>query len=831
MERNQRQTAEKPRPAELPTVGRELMQRDFDQASRYLQIGRLAEAEALYRNVLAVEPRHAESLHHLGLTAWKLGRFVEAADFIRRAVDFRPYYAEAWSNFGVVLQALGRTDEAAAACRKAIGLQPHLARAHSNLGNSLQAQGLNDAAIAAYRQAVALDPGFAGAFANLGDALRRQGALEEAAIACRRAIALQPSLAEAHRGLAHVLRQQGRLEEAMAAYRRAIALGPESAACLTELGNALAETGRFDEAIAAHRQALEIAPNRAETLLNLGSAFQAQGYAQQALDAYSAAVAARPDFADAHCTLGTLLASHGRWDEAAAAYRRAIELAPNFAEAHANLAGALRVQGRLVEAIEAYRRAVAFKPELSEILVEICHLRQQVCDWTGLEEAQFAALDKVREGDRRAPPFAVLCLSPSPEDHLRTARRWARSFDAIAQSRPAMGAPAVVPATGGRLRIGYLSSDFNQHATASLIAELFERHDRTRFEIFGYSCGGDEASAMRTRLVAAFDTFADLRASSHVQAAERIRNDGIDILVDLKGYTQNSRPEILALRAAPIQVSYLGYPGTMGSSFIDYLMADRFVLPADQQRFYDEKIVYLPNCYQANDTGRPVAPLRPSRQDCGLPSEGFVFCCFNNSYKITSEMFGVWMRLLRDVPGSVLWLLEANEAVAANLDREATARGIAPQRLIYAPKLPLPEHLARLSLADLFLDTLPVNAHTTASEALWVGLPVLTCAGEAFIGRVAGSLLAAVGLPELIASSLEDYAAAAAFLAQRPALLASLRRRLADNRGKAPPFDIMQTTRNIEAAYLHMAERRAAGQPPAGFDVAELIAARASASA
>jgi predicted O-linked N-acetylglucosamine transferase (SPINDLY family) len=798
------------------------MLHDFDQASRYLQVGRLPEAEALFCNILAVEPRHAGSLHHLGVVAWQLGRFAEASDFIRKAVDIRPDYAEAWSNLGVVLQASGRAGEAVAACRRAIELQPQLARAHSNLGNSLQAQGLIDAAIAAYRQAVALDPSFAGAFANLGDALRRRGAIEEAATACRRAIALQPDLAEAHRGLAHVLRREGRFDEAVAAYRRSLALGPQSAACLTELGNALAETGRFDEAVAAHRQSLQIAPDRAETLLNLGSAFQAQGYGEPALEAYSAAVAARPDFADAHCSLGTLLAGRGQWSEATRAYRRAIELAPNFAEAHANLAGALRVQGRLVEAIEAYRLALAFAPELTEILVEICHLRQQICDWDGLEEAQFAALDAVREGDRRAPPFAALCLSPSPEDHLRTARRWARSFDAIANSRPALAAPAVVPARGARMRIGYLSSDFNQHATASLITEMFERHDRSRFEIFGYSCGGDDASAARGRLAAAFDTFVDLADLPHTRAADRILRDGIDILVDLKGYTQNGRPEILALRAAPVQVSYLGYPGTMGSRFIDYLLADRFVLPADQQRFYDEKIVYLPNCYQANDTRRPVASVRPNRQDCGLPNGAFVFCCFNNSYKITSEMFGIWMRLLHDVPGSVLWLLQANGEVAANLDREAVARGIAPQRLIYAPKLPLPEHLARLSLADLFLDTLPVNAHTTASEALWEGLPVLTCTGQAFIGRVAGSLLRAVGLPELIANSLADYEAAAAFLAHHPALLAGLRRRLAENRSKAPLFDIAQTTRHIEVAYMQMAKRRAAGQPPASFDVAEL---------
>jgi predicted O-linked N-acetylglucosamine transferase (SPINDLY family) len=364
------------------------------------------------------------------------------------------------------------------------------------------------------------------------------------------------------------------------------------------------------------------------------------------------------------------------------------------------------------------------------------------------------------------------------------------------------------------LRIGYVSSDFYDHATAYLIAELIERHDRDRFEIHGYSYGPDSGGAMRARLVSAFDRFTDIDALAHCDAAARIRADDIDILVDLKGHTHRARPKILAFRPAPVQVNYLGFPGTMGAPFIDYIVADDFIVPRDRQTLYAEKLAYLPSCYQPNDTRREIAAA-PSRAACGLPPQGFVFCGFNNSFKITPTFFAIWMRLLHQVPGSVLWLLESNALVRRNLGAAAAAAGVDPGRLVFAPMLPHGQHLARHRHADLFLDTLPCNAHTTASDALWAGLPVLTCVGETFAGRVAGSIVRAAGLSELVASSPRDYEALALALAREPARLADIRSRLGAGRANLPLFDIAKRTHDLEALYARMAEIWRSGQPAA----------------
>jgi predicted O-linked N-acetylglucosamine transferase (SPINDLY family) len=359
-----------------------------------------------------------------------------------------------------------------------------------------------------------------------------------------------------------------------------------------------------------------------------------------------------------------------------------------------------------------------------------------------------------------------------------------------------------------------VSSDFYAHATAYLIAELIERHDRDRFEIHGYSYGPDSGGAMRARLVSAFDRFTDIDALSHRDAAARIRADDIDILVDLKGHTHRARPKILAFRPAPVHVNYLGFPGTMGAPFIDYIVADDFIVPRDRQTLYAEKLAYLPGCYQPNDTRREIAAA-PSRAACGLPAQGFVFCSFNNSFKITPAFFAIWMRLLRQVPGSVLWLLESNVLVRRNLSAAAVAAGIDPERLVFAPLLPHGQHLARHRHADLFLDTLPCNAHTTASDALWAGLPVLTCVGETFAGRVAGSIVRAAGLSELVASSSRDYEALALALAREPARLADIRSRLGAGRANLPLFDTAKRTHDLEALYARMAEIWRSGQPAA----------------
>ena len=367
--------------------------------------------------------------------------------------------------------------------------------------------------------------------------------------------------------------------------------------------------------------------------------------------------------------------------------------------------------------------------------------------------------------------------------------------------------------------MAYLSADFYAHATAFLMAGVFEHHDRARFETDAVSFSPDDASQMRARLERAFDRFTDVHGMDDAAVAAMLREMEIDIAVDLKGYTGGARPGILAFRPAPVQIHYLAYPGTMGAGFIDYLLADRTVVPEEERKFYMEQIAYLPDSYQCNDSARRISERTATREESGLPESGFVFCCFNSNYKIMPEMFDIWMRLLHAIPGSVLWLLEENPAATANLLREAQTRGVAAERLVFAKRIALPDHLARLRNADLVLDTLPYGAHTTASDALWAGVPVLTCLGSTFAGRVAASLLWALGLPELIAHSRDEYETAARNLARDASALAAIKARLAENRDTYPLFDTARITRNLEAAYTQMWERQQRGMPPASFAV------------
>jgi predicted O-linked N-acetylglucosamine transferase (SPINDLY family) len=431
------------------------------------------------------------------------------------------------------------------------------------------------------------------------------------------------------------------------------------------------------------------------------------------------------------------------------------------------------------------------RPGHAEALNQQIQCRQQICDWRGIGLLQRDLLSS----SERFSPFGALTIDSTPAQQLAVARTWCEQRYAAIKPLPQNS-----DHRGGKIRLGYLSADFCNHAMAHPVAALIEHHDRQRFEIIAYSYGPDDGSPMRRRLAQACDRFTDIRSMPAIEAAKLIQADGIDILIDLAGYTTGARTEILAFRPAPVQVNFLGYPGTMGAGFIDYIIADPVCIPLGEDVYFSETVVRLADCYQPNDRRREIAET-PSREACGLPARGVVFCCFNNIYKIAPEMFAVWMRLLEQVPDSVLWLLDGNTAARQNLRREA---GGAADRLIFAPRQPMPDHLARHRLADLFLDTLPYNAHTTASDALWAGLPVLTCRGKTFAGRVAASLLTAVGLPELIASSLADYEALALGLAREPARLAAVRDKLAANRHTAPLFDSVRFARAIETAYRQM---------------------------
>jgi predicted O-linked N-acetylglucosamine transferase (SPINDLY family) len=511
--------------------------------------------------------------------------------------------------------------------------------------------------------------------------------------------------------------------------------------------------------------------------------------------------------------MGTALLAEGRPEQARAAFEQALTHKPDFPEAFYNLGNAQRELGDLREAIAAYRNALRLQPDYTEAFCQLAYHRAQACEWDDYEADQEKLVGLVRRG-LRVPPFYLFSTPASASDQWLCAGQWIRQItpppEAVFAHKPV--------GRKERIRLGYLSGDFHQHATAQLMAELFERHNRDRFEVSAYSYGPDDNSPMRARLSSAFDRFVDIRAMSHREAARLIQADKIDILIDLKGYTHHARPAISAYRPAPVQVSYLGYPATMGADFIDYVIVDPFVVPSSQQPHFSERLVHLPGSYQVNDSKREMATPR-SRGDCGLPAEGLVLCSFNNSYKISPVFFDIWMRLLGSVPGSMLWLLEPNELVKGNLRSEAEKRGVDPGRLVFAPVVPLAEHLGRHRHADLFLDTLPCNAHTTASDALWAGLPVLTCSGETFAGRVAGSLLMAAGMPELITASLEEYEQTALVLARSPQRLAALRQQLENNHDASALFDLPKLTGNIEAAYARMWQTWLSGQMPTAFSI------------
>jgi protein O-GlcNAc transferase len=598
-----------------------------------------------------------------------------------------------------------------------------LAMGHHQAGDLPAAEGL-------YRQILRDDPDNVDALHLLGLVAHQTGRGDLAIETIGRALRHRPDFAEAHANLGTVFFAQGRLEEAAASYQRSLGLKPHDDSAHTNLGIVLKEQGRLEEAAARCRRALDL----------------------------------RPDSVEAHNALGAVLAAQGKPAEATASFQQAVRLRPGHADAQANLGNTLAELGRIEEATASLRRALLLRPNHLSALGKLLHLSQKQCLWTGLPALCRRAIEAV-EGDEAATSasplsafsFTTLPAPPSTAaQQCRCARALAGRYAQAADRCGLRIAPARPRGARSTLTVGYLSGDFHSHATARLIVELFEVHDRARVHVVGYSYGPDDGGAMRRRLAQACDRFVDLREASHADAARRIAADGVDILVDLKGYTQDARTPIVALRPAPVQVNYLGYPGTMGAPFIDYIVADEFIIPPDQRRHFTEQVVYLPGCYQVNDSLREIDPRTPSRAACGLPAEGFVFCCLNSCYKITPEVFSAWMELLRAVPGSVLWLLESNAIAPIHLRREAEDRGVAASRLVFARHLPPPEHLARYRVADLFLDTFPVNGHTTASDALWAGCPVLTLAGETLVSRVAGSVLRAAGLPELVTTSLPE---------------------------------------------------------------------------
>ena len=821
-----------------------------EQAIALHQQGKLEQAEALYLKILELDPRLFGPRYYLGLIRLQQGRSAEACEYLDRAVSIFPDDLGALMNYGMALHAAGRSEEALTMFDRALSLKPDMAEGLYNRGVALSDLRRFELAVDSYDRALALQPEMIAAMVNRAVALAAMQRPDDAIAGYDRALAMQPGnvIALTQRGLTY--RSTGRPLQALADYDRALSLDPFYAEALYNRGVVLMDLQRGAEALAAFDAVQDAYQNNAEMLNNRGVALWNLKRPAEALESFERALALEPGFAEAWGNRGLALRDLMRFEEALASFDQVLRLEPRNATAFNCRGNVLRDMKNYESAIESYNRAIELRPDYAEAIVnrgysrwtlkqhdagiedvekalaldpdypyargELLHARMYGADWRGFDQSKRELEQQLAAGKRVVQPFIFQAIAEKPESAQACSRIW--MADRCPPQPSAPHDPRFRKA-GDKIRIGYLSGEFRQQATAILMAGLYERHDRDTFEITALDCGRDDGSEMRARLKNAFDRWIDINPLSDQEAAQLIRDAGIDILVCLNGYFGESRMGVFAQRAAPIQVNYLGFPATLGAPYIDYIIADKIVIPEDEQRFYDERVIYLPHSYQANDDkGRAKAPT-PSRAQAGLPETGFVFCNFNSAYKLTPSTFDSWMRILREVPGSVLWLLESRTPYADNLRREAEQRGVAADRLIFAPDLETDQHLARLQLADLFLDGLPYNAHTTGSDALWAGVPLLTQRGTTFPGRVAASLLTATGLPELVTENAADFEALAVKLATDTAALKALRDKLAQNKQSCALFDTGRFARNIESAYRTMHARWLAGETPQGFAV------------
>jgi predicted O-linked N-acetylglucosamine transferase (SPINDLY family) len=668
-------------------------------------------------------------------------------------------------------------------------------------------QGRAGEALELMHRALAVKPGAPETLVNLGLALAGLNRLAEAETALRQA--LTGGNMPARGNLGAVLLKLGRAAEALAILDDALAASPDDPGARTNRGLALKALGRAEDALADFDLVLARHPDLPEALEGRGAVLLDLQRPAEALAACDRLLALASDHLGGHAgalgNRGTALWRLNRVEEALADYDAALAAAPASppADILANRANLLWTRRQALEpALADLTRAVALAPERADLKGDLLHLKMHAGDWTGFAAAKAALDDGVRAGQAVVAPFVYQGLSDNPADLRACAETAARAFP---PQKPLHGGGRRAT---GRIRVGYVSGEFRAQATSYLAAGLYEAHDRSRFEVIGIDNTRPEQSPMRTRLESAFDRMIPIAGLSDSEAASAVAAAGIDILVNLNGWFGAHRLGVFAHRPAPLQVNYLGFPGTLGAPCMDYILADGVVIPEGEERFFTERVLRLPHSYQINDDRRGDPAPAPSRQSLGLPQEDFVFAHFNYPYKLTPSLFASWLRLLAAVPGSVLWLLEASPLFARNLRAAAQGAGVDPARLVFAPVLPHEQHMARIAAADLFLDSLPYGAHTTGSDALWAGLPLLTCRGRSFAGRVGASLLTALEMPELIAEDLAAYEARALELAREPAQLAGLRAKLAEKRKTAPLFDTARTTRDIEAAYQTMFDNR-----------------------
>ena len=779
------------------------------QGLQAFQTGNFDSANLILKRVLQADLKNLQALQILGLIRASQGNYKEAADFLGKAARINPNDASLQYNLAKALTDSGNNKDAITHHKKAVALAPNNPEAWLSYGKTASNLFRYDDAIAHYDKALSLKPDYAEAALNNGVVMYELKRYDEAIVYAEKALAIKPSFFEAWVLNGSALCELKRYEEGIAHYDKALSFNPDDAEIWLNKGSALRELRRYDDAIAHYDKALSFNPDDAEIWLNKGSALRELRRYDDAIAHYDKALSLKPDYAEAALNNGVVMYELKRYDEAIVYAEKALAIKPSFFEAWRNKGSALCELKRYEEGIAHYDKALSLNSVSSWLCGDLLHTKMKMCSWSGLPKSLENICGKVMVKEQVIHPFSLLSLNDDALLHKKSSELYVQSKYPF---NPVLG---IIPRhpKNQKIRIGYFSADFKIHPVALLIAELFEIHNRVQFEIYAFSLvrANDE---MRGRLFKAFDHFIDVEALSGLEIAQMTRNLEIDIAVDLTGLTKDSVTEIFSYRAAPIQVNYLGYPGTMGADYIDYIIADKILIPVESQADYSEKVVYLPNSYQVNDRKRLISDRVFTRKELGLPENGFIFCCFNNNFKILPVTFNSWMRILQEVEGSVLWLLQDNSYVVENLKEEAQKQGINPLRLIFAGRMPPSEHLARHRHADLFLDTWPYNAHTTTSDALWTGLPVLTMMGKSFASRVAASLLNAIDLPELITNTQEDYEAMAVDLATKPEKLNTVRKNLLENRLIRPLFNTPLFTKNLEAAYIKMYEKHLAELEP-----------------
>jgi len=758
----------------------------LQSALKHHQAGNLSQAENIYKEILAEQPDNFYALHYLGLIYYQLRNFGKAVEYIKKALQLNPCDTHAHFNLGNIYKEMELLDDALKSFQKSVEYGPDNADAYNNKGLIYKEKELLDEAIVCFIKAVQFNPNHVIAWYNLGIVYKNKKLLDDAIYCLQKTLSLNPNIIEAY----------------------------------FNLGNIFQEKKQSDSAITFYQKALQLNPDLADAYSNLGNAFMGKGCLEEAISSYRKALQLNPDLADAYSNLGNAFMGKGCLEEAISSYRKALQLNPDLADAYSNLGNAFKEKGRLDEfVISCYRKALEINPDHAEAFSQLTHQLQHTCNWQelGVMEAKLDVLTKKALATQTKPaetPFMSIVRKADLSVNFAVAEAWSRD---ISRAMSSLGIHFSYDA--GRIGktkivIGYLSNDFGNHATAHLMLSLFGLHNREEFEIICYSYGKDDGSYYSARIRHDCDKFVDIAGLSYDAAARRIHGDKVDILVDLKGYTRGNRLAICALRPAPVQVSYLGFPGTTGSDFFDYIISDSIVTPKEHSTYYTEKFIYMPHCYQVNNHLQTISNREWKKEHFGLPESCFVFCSFNQPYKIDPVIFDSWMRILRQVPESILWLGFRNTIVEQNLKRAAETRSVKSERLIFADTLIKDEHLSRLRFADLALDTRIYNGHTTTSDALWAGVPVIALQGGHFASRVSSSILYAMWLPELVTNSIEEYEALAVQLANNPVELKEIRHRIAENRMKAPLFDTRRFVKNLETAYREIWKIYLAGEAP-----------------